>query len=250
MDLKMPRPPTLVDRVGRAGKFEGFGNAFNFQISNTEEQRQADVSTRVPIAWSISGVRARGNVAAQLAAMMDAAQAHALALQGPRAFECPKSSAAIHESGHAVFYAQAGLLPSKISIWPIVVSGEQRWIGKIYGVPKYRVDATTSAKTDLKTGQELISGVAAECMFDREYRVGSSLDEVVLAAAVVGAAALKMQCNAKMLWFETSSEVAARLKANEKNVRAIADELMRQRTVGSRQLAHLLRAITRVGDEG
>ena len=237
---KVPGPPTLIDRVKRAGNFEGFGDAFNFQISNTEEQRQAGVSARVPIKWPLDEVRAPGKVRAQLTAMMDAAIAHAIALQGPRAFECPKSSAAIHEAGHAVFYAKSGVVPSKIAIWPIVISGEHRWIGRTYGVPPYRIDSATDAESNLNVAQELISGVAAECLFDRNYRIGSSLNEIVLAAAAVGAAALKMQYNAEMLWFETCNEVVAILKVNEEVVRQVAGELMQKGVCKGKRLKQLL----------
>jgi hypothetical protein len=240
---KAPRPPILGDRVGRAGNHEGFGDAFNSQISNTEDQRQGDISARLPIVWPINGVRAPGGVAARLARMMEATQAHAFALQGPRALHCPKPSAAIHESGHAVFYAQSGIVPSKIAIWPTIVAGEQRWIGKTYGLPRYRIDVTTSAEIDLRTVQEWISGVTAECLFDPEYRAGSSLDEIVLAFAAVGSAALKMQTDVELLWFETLAEVATILKANETIVRRIVDELMRKGTIKSRRLAYLLRGI-------
>ena len=241
MSPKAPRPPTLVDQVGRAGEYEGFGDAFDFQNSSAGEQRQGDLRARVPITWPLDGVQTPGNGAARLAAMMDAAIAHALALQGPRAFECPKSSAAIHEAGHAVFYAQSGILPSKIAIWPTVVLGEQRWIGRTYGVPLYQIDGATSAKNDLKVAQELMSGVGAECLFDPEYRAGSSLDEIVLAFVAVGAAAFKVQCDAEMLWFETLNEVATILKADEEIVRQIAAELMQKGVCKGGLLKRLLR---------
>jgi hypothetical protein len=180
--------------------------------------------------------------------MAKAAQAHAFALQGPRAFECPKSSAAIHEAGHAVIYAQLGTLPSKLAIWPIVVSGVQQWVGRTYCIPEHRVDVTTPPKNDLKNAQEWISGVTAECLFDPEYRAGSSLDEIVLACAAISSAACKMQYDAELLWIETLAEVTAILKNNEASVRKIADELMRKGTIKSRRLAYLLQAVKRVSD--
>jgi hypothetical protein len=243
MCKKAPRPPILGDRVGRARNHEGFGDAFNSQNSNTEDQRQGDISARLPIVWPINGVRAPGGASARLARMMEATQAHAFALQGPRAFHCPKPSAAFHEAGHAVFYAKSGVVPSKITIWPILVSGQQQWIGKTYCTPGHRVDVTTSAESYLRNAQEWISGVTAECLFHREYRAGSSLDEIVLAIAAVGSAALKMQTDAELLWFETLAAVATILKANEDTVRKIADELMRKWTIKSRRLACLLRGI-------
>jgi hypothetical protein len=39
--------------------------------------------------------------------------ATALATDGPRALECPKSSAAFHEAGHCVIYAFEGMLPTR-----------------------------------------------------------------------------------------------------------------------------------------
>jgi hypothetical protein len=83
----------------------------------------------------------------------------------------------------------------------------------------------------------------AECLFDCEYRVGSSLNEVTLALLAVRNAAVKMQCDAQKLWFETCNELGAILKANEKVVRRIASELMRRGEIKSQRLAHLLKAV-------
>jgi len=239
MPPKAPRPPTLIDRVKRAGNFEGFGDAFDFQ--NTISEQQLQDSARAPVAWPIGQVQTSEKDAARLAAMLEAVTTRAFAPQGARAFDYPKPSAAIHESGHAVFYAQSGVVPSKIAIWSIVVSGEQFWIGRNYGVPNYRIDSSTSAESDLKVAQESISGVAAECLFDREYRIGSSLDEIVLGFVAVSAAASKMRCDVEMLWSETCNEVATILKANEGIVHKIAIVLMQKGAIEGERLGHILR---------
>jgi hypothetical protein len=86
--------------------------------------------------------------------------------------------------------------------------------------------------------------VAAECLFDREYRVGSSLDEVIFAVVAVHNAAVKIQCDAEKLWFETCNDVATTLKVNEEIVRQIARELMQKNVIKSKRLEHLLRGGT------
>jgi hypothetical protein len=148
-----------------------------------------------------------------------------------------------------VFYAQLGALPSKLAIWPKAISGKQHWGGMTYGLPERRTDATTSAERDLKTGQGFISGVMAECLFDREYRMGSSLDEIVQAVVAVHNAAVKMQCDPERLWFEACVQLAKILKTKEATVRKIADELMRKWTIKSRRLAYLLTAVKRASHD-
>ena len=83
----------------------------------------------------------------------------------------------------------------------------------------------------------------SEALFDPNYRLGSSIDEVVTAQAIVLSAAIKLRRDFEHLWLETLSDVAAKLKANARVVRDIAEVLMRKESIKARRLTHLLRSV-------
>ena len=171
-----------------------------------------------------------------------------LATSGPRAFECPKTSAAFHEAGHCVVGALHGSIPSKVTIWPIVELGRPQWIGRTYGLPTCRVDKSTCAEADLKHARSQLAGVVSEILFDPDYRQGSSLDEIVTAQGIVLSAAMKLCRDPEQLWVETLVEVAWQLKTNELLLRQISGVLMRRGSVKSRQLQQILQLLENVGE--
>jgi hypothetical protein len=174
---------------------------------------------------------------------MRAAVERAVAIDGVRALECPQTSAAFNEAGHCVIGASQGERPSKVSIWPIRELGRCHWIGRTGGTPRWRVGGETLPEADLKHAQSQLAGVVAEALFDADYRLASSIDEIVASQAIVRSAATKLQRDAEQLWLETFAWVATRLRANEPVVRDIADELMRKGSIKSRQLANLLQTV-------
>jgi hypothetical protein len=167
----------------------------------------------------------------------------AFAIGGPRAFECPKTSAAFHEAGHCVVGALQSNHPSKASIWPIIELGRVQWVGRTYGLPKWRVNGTTLAEDDLYHAESELAGVVSEMLFDSDFRLASSIDEIVRAQGIVLTAATKLRRDAQQLWLETLISVATTLKANERVVRDIAAELMNRGSVKTNRLAHFLRSI-------
>jgi hypothetical protein len=167
----------------------------------------------------------------------------AFAIDGPRAFECPKTSAAFHEAGHCVVGALQGKHPSKASIWPITELGRVQWIGRTYGLPKWRVDDRTLAEADLQHAQSELAGVVSGLLFDPDFRVASSIDEIVRAQGIVLTAATKLRCDVQQLWLKTLVSVATILRANEPIVRDIASELMHRGNVTKRRLAYFLQSI-------
>jgi hypothetical protein len=80
--------------------------------------------------------------------------------------------------------------------------------------------------------------------FDPDFRVASSIDEIVRAQGIVLTAATKLRRDVQQLWLETFVSVAATLRANERVVRDIAIELMNRRSVKASRLAYLLRSIS------
>jgi hypothetical protein len=139
------------------------------------------------------------------------------ALGGMDAFDCPKTSAAVHEAGHCVSHACEGFIPTRAAIWSIRRLGRTQWIGMTYGTPPWRIDDRTSAEADMREARCLMAGVVAEALFEPDFRAGSSLDEVVLAFSVVQSAAVKTgRTPGEQLWVSALADVAFRLKLHEK----------------------------------
>jgi hypothetical protein len=129
---KAPRPAAPKE-PNRAKEIEGFGEAFNSQNSKTHKQHQ-DVPVVVDgIVLQLRYPGLSGTGAAWVEAAMRHLAERALASQGLRAFECPKSSAGLHEAGHCVIGAVDGVVPSRTAIWSIRKLGRLQWIGMTYG---------------------------------------------------------------------------------------------------------------------
>jgi hypothetical protein len=167
----------------------------------------------------------------------------ALTIDGARAFDCPKTSAAFHESGHCVISALQGHTPSKASIWSVIEFGRPQWIGRTDGIPKWTVNDSTPPENDLKQAQSQLAGVVSEALFDPNYRLGSSIDEVVIAQAIVLSAAIKLRRDIGHLLLETLGDVVTKLKANARVVRDIADVLMCKGSIKAHRLTHLLQSV-------
>jgi hypothetical protein len=168
----------------------------------------------------------------------------AVARGGARAFESPKTSAAFHEAGHCVIGTILGEGPSKASIWPIVVLGHEHWAGRTYGIPPWRVDDETSPEADLQHARSQLAGVVSEMLFDPDFRLASSADEIAIAQCIVLTAATKLRRDVRQLWLETLASVAAILRINEPAVYDIASALMHRGSVNRRKLASFLQSIS------
>jgi len=139
--------------------------------------------------------------------------------------------------------AVQGERPSKATIWPIIEHGREQWIGRTYGIPRWRVDDRTLAAADLQHAQSELAGVVSEMLFDPDFRLASSVDEIVRAQGIVLTAATKLRRDVQQLWLETLVLVATILRANERIVRDIAAELMARGNVSERRLAYFLQSI-------
>jgi hypothetical protein len=170
--------------------------------------------------------------------------AAAFVVQGPCAFECPKTAAAVHEAGHLVEHKVVGLRSRWAGIYPNRVGAQTFWGGRTRCEGLSRPDPTTAPETDLKFARLQMAGVMSEWLFDRKnYRAGSSLDEVTAAQAMVTNAAVKLGCPIKPLWLDMLAALGTDLKTHEAVVREIADVLMR---CGSIAGSRLQRALARV----
>jgi hypothetical protein len=215
----------------------------------TEVQYQAATAVVRQIELQIRHPRLGGNGATFVETGMRFLIERSLAIGGPRAFECPKSSAAFHEAGHCVIGALDGVVPSSANIWPVLELGRLQWIGKTYGLPQLRVDEKTDAEVDLRHARSSLAGVVAEIVFDPEYRLGSSLDELATATVVIRAAAMKLGRNPMQLFFETVAGTELALKGQVAIVREIATQLISKGSIKARRLQFLLQPIKGTGDQ-
>ena len=209
------------------------------QTSNRDARHQDKAEAEPSV--RIGQVRVRGHCAGRFVDVMAEIQLIALAIDGPRAFDCPKSSAAFHEAGHCLVSFLQGTTPSRASIWPINELGHTRWIGRTYGPAEWRVDQATAPEQDLRHAHSQLAGVVSEALFDPNYRAGSSIEEIVTAQGIVLTAAIKLSRDEPQLWFETLLFVADQLKANEIAVRRIAEVLLCRGCIKQSLLQRILR---------
>jgi hypothetical protein len=80
-------------------------------------------------------------------------------------------------------------------------------------------------------------------LFDPDFRLGSYVDEVVIARHIVMHAATKLHCDPLQLLWQTIDSTKTILRTHERTVRAIADELMTHGVVRGDRLAQFLQSI-------
>jgi hypothetical protein len=172
--------------------------------------------------------------------MMSVLAEQVYAIGGLNAFDCPKPSAAVHEAGHCVIYACEGLMPTRAAIWPIKRLGRTQWVGKTYGTPPWQVDDKTTVEADLRHARCLMAGVISESLFDPDYRLGSSLDELAVTSEIIRTAAVKTGRSPQHLWGTILAEIASQLKRHDQQVFEISAELTRKHTIQRRRLRSFL----------
>lgn len=176
----------------------------------------------------------------------------AMQAQGVRAFESTKRCAAIHEAGHCVVDTiTAGKVfrrPAITRIWRAPVKGLTAWIGETApakSAPFVHVDAREDPGEYMTFAVRILGGVVAETLFDgADYRLGSSVDEWVIAGGCARALEL-------VGLFRTGEDALAylmtvtskMLTANAPTIHTIAAALERTRRLDGPALDSLLNPI-------
>ena len=171
MSQKAPRPAAR-NEPNRAGS-EYLGGSSEPRIATTKINIKPNSASASSIRFRTRYVHAQNSGAERLANAMYEKLVMALTIDGARAFDCPKTSAAFHESGHCVISALQGHTPSKASIWSVIEFGRPQWIGRTDGIPKWTVNDSTPPENDLKQAQSQLAGVVSEALFDPNYRLGA-----------------------------------------------------------------------------
>jgi hypothetical protein len=168
----------------------------------------------------------------------------ALQAQGPQAFDDPKSSAVVHEAGHAVLYAYYGWEMCFVEVWECKKSIEPgHWAGKAQPVEIF-LPATESERApeeDFKNACILMAGCLAEALFDSEnFRLGSSLDERICAGFLSSNISLKTGVDLGQINTAIYGVTCSVLKKNERVVRDIASILDRDGVIRREALSAIL----------
>lgn len=176
--------------------------------------------------------------ASMLAFVMDA-----VATQGTRALDNPRSSTLVHEAGHAVVYAHFGIPVRRCEIWQ---EGEKDWTGFTTAGGKWRSDASTAPEDDLRQAICLMAGVIAERLFDSlNYRLASSVDEIEEARLLAFNVALKLGCEHESAAIYIDKVTTNILLENQSVVSKIAAVLDMKKKVWGEPLAALLAEVKR-----
>ena len=175
---------------------------------------------------------------------------HAFAAQGFDAFVNTKRATAYHEAGHAVVAAAHGFGVVRVWIKEKRFGGTKAWIGRSFPVVDGRkiIMQTTpdsSVADDLDTARNLMAGVVAEMLFDsKDFRQGSSLNEVVFFKACVANIAVKIGASdTQDLSMQLMAQVGEVLKRHADVVEKIANELLQRGTLHGQQLQVLLKTV-------
>lgn len=172
--------------------------------------------------------------------------------QGQRALESTKRCAAIHEAGHCVVntITAGGMFwpPAMTRIWRHPVKGMTVWLGNTEppkNAPPLRVDAREDVTGYMILAVRTLGGVVAEMLFDGgDYRIGSSVDEWVVAGGCARALAdVGAFPSAEAAMHQLLMTTSNMLTANASTVHAIATALQQRRKVEGMELAGLLKSV-------
>jgi hypothetical protein len=174
----------------------------------------------------------------KLRALLQAETTRIFQKHGAAAFGSPKQSAAIHEAGHTVIAAYIGRRPKRVRIKQ---SEADMWLGLTECYERPRLD--TPAKL-LREARFIYAGVAAEMMFDPNFREASSLDEVIMSQLVADQAAQELGTDPETYWRSAVHEVTGQwLKQHQTTVIAVAESLFRHHTLKRPHLTKLIAAV-------
>jgi hypothetical protein len=191
-------------------------------------------------------------------AALDEMTANAIEHSGIEAMLSSRREAALHEAGHAVFYAAMGIEVASVSIYrfsdPRHVAMETSfgvadgfWGGAIYALRPWNWGSCAPPEENLLSARDLIAGWCGEWAHDprglRGARRGSSLDEILLAQMALGHAARKTGVDPGVLLAEQIGAVVGTLRANRAAHEALAARLMRKSTIGPDALERFLKDI-------
>ena len=169
---------------------------------------------------------------------------NAVIRQGPAAFDCPKTTACVHEAGHCIVYAIQGIVPERVSIKCRRRQGREYWGGVTMGPPDPPIDKHSDVRGDYEIASLKCAGFIAEMIFgDEEFRMASSLDEMLLVKLIATTIAGKNGDDLGYICPEIFARTMMRLQNHASVLLDIADELRRYERLLMRRLAVWLQPV-------
>ena len=152
---------------------------------------------------------------------------------------------AVHEAGHVVLYVSQGNLPTRVRIW--LHWAEQGHTGTCdfpLEAPALHLHPLHQPHQALARACVTLAGWAAEWQFERDgFRLGSSLDELVVAGGLVQGAAQALRRDPEVLLAGCIGATLYVLQCERATVTAVQGRLIRERRVRGLQLAALLQPV-------
>jgi hypothetical protein len=173
---------------------------------------------------------------------------------GVDAFVSTKLEAAAHEAGHAVIDAALGDEVRSVSVFRLpnherraraLGSAGEVWAGVTSATKTRECGPHTDPREDLKIVWRVIGGWVGEFSYSGRVRVGSSLNEIVVAQMVCHAAALKLGEDSPTLFINQIGVVKDILVANKATHEALTARLMRRSSIGPNALKTFLKNVRR-----
>lgn len=166
--------------------------------------------------------------------------------QGFAAFECSKESAAIHEAGHCIIYASLG---TKIDRCYIDRDAKfpEIWVGA--SVPdheKLECSPSSDVNDDLYNALCVLSGVAAELKFCKDFRKGSSLNEIAIFGMICVGAADKLGLNSIHVHALMFKAVMWLLEKNASAHHEISKILLEKERLNGKEISSLVRDVVAI----
>jgi len=196
-------------------------------------------------AWGELANAHGANRAALAAHVVDLARV-AVAVEGIPTLLLPSEQVtAVHEAGHAVLHAAQGHQPSVVRIWPDRVG--QGYAGACdfpLEAPALHLYPLHQPHQALARACVTLAGWAAEWQFERDgFRLGSSLDELVVAGGLVQGAAQALRRDPEVLLAGCIGATLYVLQCERATVTAVQGRLIGERRVRGAQLAALLQPV-------
>jgi hypothetical protein len=232
-DARLERDRLSPKRAGRSDKRVVLGGSFE-----TWKPGMVDLSSPDQVTLSGHTICAPG-IGTDTRRIIERTTTRILAEHGARAFEAPKSSAAIHEAGHVCVHTVHGDRVTETSIRQHEGGG---WLGytqcpdSAFSCP----GQSAAPEIQLKAARNLYAGLCAEQMFDPDFREGSSIDEWAMSQLFGMVAAQGLGANPETYWNrEVHEHVVQVLRQHRAVVVDIANHLMHSHELSGRSLDEL-----------
>lgn len=155
---------------------------------------------------------------------------------------------AAHEAGHCVIHAVQDNPPW--CVWIKHSAAGQGYTGSTdfaADAPGFHIRPIEEPEAAIRRACSTVAGWCAEAVFEREgLKLGSSLDELTVAGALVRSASIGLNCDADRLWMNTLGATMWAIQQETATVRAIQKRLLQEGRVRGPKLHTLLNGIRKL----